>query len=80
VNGYANLSLENVKLDEGSNPGRKLTTGIRRVGLEYDTRRRLIACRGRKDLELPYCYLGANDQAGPNYTRQPAVDSHYQIT
>ena len=76
----ANLSLENVKLDEESNPGRKLTTGIRRAGLEYDTRRRLIACSGRKDLDLPYRYLGANDQAGPNYTGQAAVNSHYEST
>jgi trans-aconitate methyltransferase len=76
----ANLSLENVKLDDVPKPGRKLMTGIRRAGLEFDARRRLITCRGRKDLELYYRFLGANDQAGPNYTGQPAVDSHYEST
>ncbi|TDD68808.1 class I SAM-dependent methyltransferase [Actinomadura darangshiensis] len=29
---------------------------------------------------LPYRYLSADDQAGPNYTGQPAVDSHYTRT
>jgi hypothetical protein len=30
-------------------------------------------------VSLPYRYLGADDQAGPNYTGQPAVDSHYEV-
>jgi trans-aconitate methyltransferase len=76
----ANLSMENVKLANDSKSGRKLMTEIRDTGLEFDPRRRLIACRGRKDLNLPYRYLGANDQAGPNYTGQTAVNSHYEMT
>ncbi len=27
---------------------------------------------------LPFTYLGADDQAGPNYTKQPAVNSLYE--
>jgi SAM-dependent methyltransferase len=76
----ANLSLENVKLANDSKSGRKLMTEIRNTGLEFNPRRRLITCRGRKDLNLSYRYLGANDQAGPNYTGQAAVDSHYEMT
>jgi hypothetical protein len=30
-------------------------------------------------VNLPYRYLGAADSGGPNYTGQPAVDSHYQV-
>ena len=75
----ANLALENVKLADEPDPGRKLVAELRRAGLEYDPRRRLMACRGRKDLELPFRYLGADDRAGPNYTGQPAVDSHYDF-
>jgi len=26
----------------------------------------------------PLAYLGANDTAGPNFTGQPAVNSHYR--
>jgi SAM-dependent methyltransferase len=76
----ANLSLENVKVASYSNSDRKLVGEFRRAGLEYDRKRRLVACRGRKDLEWPYRYRGADDRAGPNYTGQPAVNSHYEIT
>jgi len=75
----ANLALENVKVADVPEPGRKLVAGFRHAGLEFDRRRRLVACRGRAELELPCRYLGADDRAGPNYTRQPAVDSHYEI-
>ena len=73
----ASLDPVNLKLADDPKPGREIVAGLRRAGLEYDRRRRLVACRGRKDLELPYRYLGADDQAGPNYTGQPAVDSYY---
>jgi nucleoside-diphosphate-sugar epimerase len=56
-------------------PGvRHITSDLRRAGLEYDRRKRLLVCR--KVVNLPYRYLGADDPAGPNYTGQPAVDSH----
>jgi hypothetical protein len=29
-------------------------------------------------VDFPYFDLGADDRAGPNYTRQPAVDSYYR--
>ena len=74
----ANLSLENVKVADVPEPGRKLVAGLRHAGLEFDRRRRLVTCRGRAGLELPFRYLGADDRAGPNYTGQPAVDSHYE--
>ncbi len=75
----ANLALENVKVASDPNSDRKLVANLRGAGLEYDPKRRLIACRGRKNLELPYSYRGADDRAGPNYTGQAAVNSHYEI-
>ena len=75
----ANLALENVKFASDPNPARKLAAELRRSGLEFDRRRRLVACRGGKSLKLHYRYLGADDRAGPNYTGQPAVDSYYEI-
>ena len=73
-----NLDLKNLKLADSRAAGRRIVSGLRRSGVEYDRRRRRIACRGRKIVDLPYRYLGADDQAGPNYTGQPAVDSYYQ--
>lgn len=74
----ANLDLKNLKFAGDSEAGRKIVADLRRAGMEYDRRRRLLTCRGRKDVSVPYRYLGADDGAGPNYTGQPAVDSYYQ--
>jgi trans-aconitate methyltransferase len=73
----ANLDLANIKLSEGRAAGRVVSTDLGRAGVPYDRRKRLISCRGRKVVDLPHRYLGADDQAGPNYTGQPAVDSYY---
>ena len=75
----ANLVLANLKIPDDRFAARRLTADLRRSGLAYDRRRRLITCQGRKAIELPYRYLGADDQAGPNYTGQPAVNSYYEI-
>lgn len=42
------------------------------------TDKHLLRCNGRKGLKIPYRFLGADDCAGPNYTRQPAVLSYYE--
>jgi SAM-dependent methyltransferase len=74
----ASLDLANLKLLGGRSGGRGATAGLRRAGLDYDRRRRLVLCRGRKAVTLPFRYLGADDQAGPNSTGQPAVNSYYE--
>jgi SAM-dependent methyltransferase len=74
----ANLDLANLKLADGRAAGRKLSYDLRKGGLGYDGRRRLVVCRGRTAVNLPYRYLGATDRAGPNSTGQPAVDSYYE--
>ena len=73
----ASLDHHNLKLADGLPSGRRMVTDLRRAGLEYDRRRQLVICRGRRIVGLSYRYLGADDRAGPNYTGQPAVDSHY---
>jgi SAM-dependent methyltransferase len=74
----ANLDLANLKLADGRAAGREVSSDLRRAGLGYDRRKRLITCPGERAVDLPYRYLGADDQAGPNFTGQPAVDSYYQ--
>src|SRR4051812_27105180 len=74
----ANLDLDNLKLGEGRPAGSRLVADLRGFGLEYDRRRRLVICRGKRKIGLSCRYLGADDQAGPNYTGQPEVDSYYE--
>jgi SAM-dependent methyltransferase len=76
----ANLALENLKFAGGSNHDRMMVTGLRGAGFEYDRRRRLVTCQGRKQPEFPFRYQGADDRAGPNYTGQAAVNSYYEST
>lgn len=74
-----NLDLRSVRLTGGAPVGRGLTTSLRASGLIYDPRTRRVRCEGPKVVELPYSYKGSDDQAGPNYTGQPAVDSYYTL-
>jgi SAM-dependent methyltransferase len=75
----ANLDLTNLKLCDERVTGRRIVNEVRRAGLEYDRKRRLVVCRSRREINLPYRYLGADDRAGPNYAGQPAVDSYYEV-
>ncbi len=75
----ASLDVHSLKAADGRSIGGRLAADLRRAGLAYDRRRRLLTGRGPRTLNLPYRYLGADDQAGPNYTGQPAVDSYYAI-
>jgi hypothetical protein len=74
----ADLDLADVRLADGAPAGRGLAGRLRAAGFRYDPRRRRIACEGRRDVRLPYRYLGADDGAGPNYTGQAGVRSHYE--
>ncbi|WP_234995724.1 class I SAM-dependent methyltransferase [Streptoalloteichus hindustanus] len=76
----ANLDLASVVSEQGDSGRRRLTKALRTAGFDYDARRRRIRCEGRQQVRLPFRYLGADDQAGPNYTGQPAVNSYYSDT
>ncbi|MEV7010463.1 class I SAM-dependent methyltransferase [Streptosporangium sp. NPDC051022] len=72
-----NFDVDGVRLADGAPAGRRLVSALRASGLDYDARRRRVSCRGRREVTLPYRYLGSDDRAGPNYTGQSAVNSHY---
>ncbi|MBN1170569.1 MAG: hypothetical protein JXA67_00145 [Micromonosporaceae bacterium] len=76
----ADLDLASIRLPGGPAVSRRLAARLRAAGFTYDTRRHRISATGPRAVDLPYVYLGADDQAGPNYTGQPAVDSHYDET
>ncbi|GGM07551.1 class I SAM-dependent methyltransferase [Dactylosporangium sucinum] len=73
----ADLDLASIRLTGGAPAGRRLASDLREAGFSYDGRRRRIGRDDRAEVELPYEYLGADPDAGPNYTGQPAVNSHY---
>ncbi|MEU6427169.1 class I SAM-dependent methyltransferase [Microbispora sp. NPDC046973] len=73
----ASFDAGSVRRADGTPAGRRLTAALRASGLVYDARNRRVSCRGRREIDLPWPYLGADDRAGPNYTGQAAVDSYY---
>ena len=75
----ADLDLAAIYLD-GRRADRPIGRRLRQAGFTYNARRRQITCTGQRDVRLPYRCLGADDQAGPGYTGQPAVSSHYTET
>jgi SAM-dependent methyltransferase len=76
----AHLDTANLRL-QGASPARhSWPATLNRAGLSYIRGRRLIDRIGRQNVALPYRYLGADDQAGPNATGQPAVDSWYEVS
>jgi SAM-dependent methyltransferase len=74
----ANLDISNIKFADGRVASRIVAKELRRTGFNYDNRKKLVLCSRRIEAQLPFRYCGANDQAGPNYTKQPAVDSYYE--
>ncbi|HLK59795.1 MAG TPA: methyltransferase domain-containing protein [Chthonomonadaceae bacterium] len=72
----AHLDYSNLRLT----PPTTLSTlgkDLRQAGFVYNRARHLLQRQGKANIALPYRYLGADDQAGPNYTGQPAVHSFY---
>ncbi|SEF35488.1 Methyltransferase domain-containing protein [Amycolatopsis pretoriensis] len=72
----ANFDIAGVHLPGGPRPVLK---ALREASFAYDSRTRRIRRTGRFTGALPFRYLGADDRAGPNYTGQPAVASHYEL-
>jgi SAM-dependent methyltransferase len=72
------FDLATVRLPDGKPAGRALASALGQTGFAYSPRKHRITCGGGQGKSLPYTYLGADDQAGPGYTGQPAVNSYYR--
>jgi SAM-dependent methyltransferase len=73
----AHLDLANVRGADGSPFNRRLLGRFLKLGLHYNRRRRILTCAGRNTFNFGLRFVGADENAGPNFTRQDAVDSYY---
>ena len=73
----ANLDLNNIWIDGVSRP-RRVAKVLRHAGFEYSTQTKRVSIGAGPRVEFPLDYVGADDAAGPNYTGQSAVNSHFQ--
>jgi 2-polyprenyl-3-methyl-5-hydroxy-6-metoxy-1,4-benzoquinol methylase len=72
----ANLDLNNIHL-LNHDAEKYLKNIFKQNNVQYNSRTRLITCKGPRHIEFNVTYKGANDEVGPNYTGQDAVCSVY---
>ncbi|MFI7501482.1 methyltransferase domain-containing protein [Streptomyces sp. NPDC049687] len=73
----AHFGPDSIRWADGGAAGRAALAALRAAGFAYDSRRHLLTLQGARTVEPPFTYVGADPEAGPNYTGQPAVGSHY---
>ncbi len=73
----AHLDPGSLRWADGAPAGRAAVAALRAAGFRYSARHHRISLDGPRAVLLPFRYLGADPAAGPNYTGQPAVGSHY---
>lgn len=71
----AHLDLQNIAVP----PGISLKKIFSGDGIQYSSRTRIIRRTGTLAFNAGLSYVGADDQAGPNYTGQGAVTSYYDL-
>jgi SAM-dependent methyltransferase len=74
----AHLDLQNLRLRGDESRRHPWRAALKHAGFPYLPHRHLIDLKRQLETDIPYRYLGADDQAGPNYSGQPAVDSWYE--
>jgi trans-aconitate methyltransferase len=77
TNGHfiAHLDLQNIAVPAGISLKKLFSAD----GIQYSTRTRIIRRTGTLAFNTGLSYVGADDQAGPNYTGQGAVTSYYNL-
>ncbi len=75
---WLHLDFQNIILENMESASRILLPFFKKAGIYYQSSRKLLTIQQPKNLDLPLIYLGADDQVGPNYTGQAAVNSHYR--
>jgi len=73
----AHLDIDNIKLIDRQPCKRFVGRELKQASILHDRRFHLVSCQGRRLVDLPLIYEGADDKIGPNFTGQAAVDSYY---
>lgn len=76
----ANISFANVRNEQNKSLEKELLKYLKKEGLTYNSKKKILSCRGNKNLHFPYQYLGADDKVGKNYTGQEVVNSIYTLS
>jgi len=74
----ASFDADGIRAANGESLAKEVTATLRMSRWNVNRRKQLIHCQGPRPIPRKWHYLGCNDQAGPNYTGQPAVNSYYE--
>lgn len=74
----ANLDLSNIHFLNGD-ADKHLKEIFKQNNIQYNSRTRLLTCKGPRQINFNVTYKGANDEVGPNYTGQDSVCSVYEL-
>jgi len=76
-NGYfiTNIDLDNIRDKNDKSLKAKI---LKKFKVQYDSRKKLLSCKGYQKVKISWEYLGANDWVGKNYTGQEVVHSVYR--
>lgn len=72
----AHLDLSSIFWSDGKSASRTVARWLRENGWSYQSRYRLL-CRLGPSQPWPFVFAGADPEAGPNFTGQPAVNAVY---
>ncbi|MEU1543454.1 class I SAM-dependent methyltransferase [Actinacidiphila glaucinigra] len=67
-----------IRWADGAPAGRFALAALRAEGFAYNARHHRLTLTGPRAIRLPLHYVGADPEAGPNYTGQPGVAAHYR--
>lgn len=69
---------QSIKWTDGRSAGRSILAWLRQNGWSYDSRRRLLRGGRLAAVDCPFEFVGADPEAGPNFTGQAAVNAYYK--
>lgn len=75
----ANIDMNNFKDSEDKIIKRRIIHNLKTCGIKYDSRKHLLMAKGHTHIKFKYTFLGSDDQAVPNYTKQAVVNSYYSL-
>lgn len=76
----AQLDPAAIRWADGGPAGRFALAALRAAGFAYSARHHRLTLTGPRTVRLPLRFVGADPDAGPNYTGQPGVAAHYRRT
>ena len=74
----SHLDPKNLKHERYRDFSRVVTRHLKQFGVLLDSRRKVVSLKGQADVPTRWKWIGGDDEAGPNYTGQPAVNSWYE--